>query len=199
MRIRSAVAAPLRAAAAWQVWLLAAALLTGCITKPPTDAEVAHVDRLLALIAERMELAGRLAQERWNARLGVDEPLRELESIDAAVARSLDFSLPPEIVRDVFQAQVDAAKIVQAALRQRWSAERRAPGAHAGDGGAGVWKEIARNTPALLEALARAYPALRKDGGRELLEKRMRTAFVSTPGGEPAAAAALDPLWQLAQ
>lgn len=179
--------------------MAAAVLLAGCAAAPRDDADVARVDRLLAAVAARLELAARLAEERWNARLDNDEPIRERESIDAAVAHSFTHSLAPEVVRDVFQAQLDAARMVQEALRTRWNAERKTPSAAAGSTGAAIWRELDRTAPQLLDALARAYPVLRREGGRELLEQRARTAFVALPGGTRAATAAVAPMWQLAQ
>jgi hypothetical protein len=182
-----------------RAWVATALLLAGCAAAPPSQTAVANVDRLLATLAARLELTARLADERWNARLGGDEPMRERESIDVAVSHSFAHSLAPEVVRDVYQGQLDAARIVQDTLRAEWNAERRIPSAAAGGTGAAIWRELERTTPQLLDALARAYPHLRGDGGRELLEQRARTAFASIPGGTRAATAAVAPIWQLAQ
>ncbi|MFE7745342.1 gamma subclass chorismate mutase AroQ [Nocardia sp. NPDC057455] len=105
--------------------LLAAALLmwpasAGAV---PSDRPL---DRLVALVVERLDTADAVAAAKWVAagELGIepaiDDPAREAEVYDAMARLGAARDLPEDWVRQVFFGQIEANKTVQRGLMLRW-------------------------------------------------------------------------------
>ena len=177
--------------------MVALSLLAGCSSPPAIpDADLARVDNVLALMKTRLELAAAVAREQWVARGPVDDSDDELRLVRDAVNRTARYTLPPEVIHDFLQAQIDAAKQVQRSLHAQW---RSAPPAAAATRPQDDARQtLAATTDPLLVALSQAYPVLRREGGRTVLEQRMKIVLHGVPGGAPAATKAVAPLWALA-
>ena len=119
---------PLRARVAGL--LLAALAATGC---RPADVPVAprrdlaDLDRLLRLMEQRLALMHEVARWKWNAGKPITDPERERESLQSVVERGRGKGLDPDLVRSFFAAQMEAARLVQQADFDRWTAKDGTP------------------------------------------------------------------------
>ncbi|WP_159840875.1 chorismate mutase [Nocardia sp. CY41] len=105
--------------------LLAAALLMW-----PASAGAApddrSLDRLVALVLERLDTADAVAAAKWVAagELGtepaIDDPVREATVYDAMARLGNGRDLPENWVRQVFFGQIEANKTVQRGLMLQW-------------------------------------------------------------------------------
>jgi chorismate mutase len=112
--------------------LLLASATNGC---RPADAPVAprrdlaSLDRLLHLMEQRLALMHEVARWKWNAGQPITDPERERALLQRVVERGRGKGLGPELVRQFFAAQMDAARLVQQADFDRWAANKQGPSA----------------------------------------------------------------------
>ncbi|WP_459957121.1 gamma subclass chorismate mutase AroQ [Nocardia sp. IFM 10818] len=89
--------------------------------------DTGSLDRLVALLAERLETADTVAAVKWAAaeregtRPVIDDPAREAVIYDAMARLGAQRDLPDAWVRQVFQGQIEANKLVQRGLVTLWS------------------------------------------------------------------------------
>lgn len=169
--------------------------LAGCSSAPPTEADRRSIDDLLALMRARLEHAAHAALDSWSARGAADDGAAAADLVDAAVNRSLEFTLPPELVREFFTAQVAAASFVRTALHTRWQAQ---PESRPRARDAASVPPRAPAATDMLEALAKAYPVLRRAGGKDLLLERADKLLGGLPGAGKTMVLALAPLASVA-
>ncbi|WP_431966224.1 gamma subclass chorismate mutase AroQ [Nocardia sp. bgisy134] len=109
--------------------LLSAVLLVwaaGSARPVPGEPMDRSLDRLVVLIAERLDTADAVAAAKWAdaARDGsaptIDDPAREAEVYDAMARLGVAKGLPENWVRRVFFGQIEASKTVQYGLITRW-------------------------------------------------------------------------------
>jgi chorismate mutase len=164
-------------------------------TASNTDA----VDRLLVLIKERLDVAPEVARTKWNTRAPIEDLPREKQIIDGVAQAAPEYGLDPQVAAAFFTAQIEASEVVQNALHAEWTARKQPPFATVADLGKDIRPVLDRLTPAMMQALARALPALEQPGGRQLLEAQARAILANSPGGEAAAREALAPLLKLSR
>ncbi|WP_039794167.1 gamma subclass chorismate mutase AroQ [Nocardia araoensis] len=105
--------------------LLAAALLMWPVSADAAPAD-RSLDRLVALVVERLDTADAVAAAKWVAagergiEPTIDDPVREAEVYDAMARLGRDRELPENWVRQVFLGQIEANKTVQRGLMTRW-------------------------------------------------------------------------------
>ncbi|WP_067844156.1 gamma subclass chorismate mutase AroQ [Nocardia lijiangensis] len=111
------------------VALLSAALLVwaaGSARPVPGEPVDTSLDRLVVLIAHRLDTADTVAAAKWAdaARDGsaptIDDPEREAAVYDAMARLGAAHGLPENWVRRVFFGQIEASKTVQYGLIARW-------------------------------------------------------------------------------
>lgn len=151
--------------------LLAACLvlLSGCVH---LESRPDPLDNLLGLIDQRLALADDVARSKWNSGAPVEDLAREQEIVDAIGIDARKYGLDSGLAKTFFQAQIDASKIVQNARLAEWRAAQLPKFANAPDLQRDIRPQLDRLTPALLEALAHALPALRTRDARKRLEPR---------------------------
>jgi chorismate mutase-like protein len=181
---------------------LAAALMliAGCAEPPVrTAAERQKLDELLTLIKARLEFAEYAARDAWAARRPLDQPAREDAVIATAVNRAFELALPPELVREFFRAQIEAAKHVQSTLFAQWQAQS-GPAAQSGHSALEQLRpRVEPSNASLLAALAQVYPILTSAGGKRLIEQCVQDMLKDLPGGATTALLAIAPLWSAAK
>jgi hypothetical protein len=162
------------------------------------EAETLAIDALLSLVKARLDLAATQAREAWLAGDASRASTLDDELVDAAVNRAVAYTLPPELVREFFAAQLEAAAQVKAVLLAQWQAQtetRPKPDART------ATPARARSEPAnagLLVALSHAYPILRRPGGKDFLMQRADRILAGVPGGVNTSEVALRPLTSVA-
>ncbi|WP_369988489.1 chorismate mutase [Pseudomonas xanthosomatis] len=104
--------------------LYLALALSGCSAPPPSHSEFAP---LLSAIEQRLELASSVARHKWVHNLPVQAPAREAEVLLQVRAAAGDYGLAAERAEAFFADQIEANKLVQYALLDRWRANGQAP------------------------------------------------------------------------
>ncbi len=169
---------PRRARAVLWAWLLCAA----------GPAIAATPDPLLALVAERNALGDQVALSKWDSGKPVLDPVREAAVLDSVRGRAAARGLDPAAAAAFFAAQIEANKLVQYRLLQRWRARGQAPALPRPDLAA-LRMRLDRLQDELLAALA---------GSEELRARPDCAAVVSARLDAYAAAQRLDALHRLA-
>ncbi|QHG67445.1 chorismate mutase [Pseudomonas putida] len=82
---------------------------------------------LLAAIGQRLDLAYAVAVHKWDNGVPVEAPLREQEVLQQVQAAAHDYDLTPERAAAFFADQIEANKIVQYGLIDRWTALGKRP------------------------------------------------------------------------
>jgi chorismate mutase len=142
--------------------LLASWAAGGC---QPADVAVVPrrdlttLDRLLRLMGQRLALMHDVARWKWNAGVPVTDRQRERESLQRVVERGRGKGLDPDLVRSFFEAQMEAARLVQQADFERWEANGQGPFADT-TSLAVLRRRIDRLNRELIDALAELRPWL---------------------------------------
>jgi chorismate mutase len=85
----------------------------------PTSA-LGPLGPLADLAVQRILLGDKVAAAKFGTSQPIDDPVREQQVLDAVAARSASMGLSPEASVRFFRAQIEANKIVQRGLFQRW-------------------------------------------------------------------------------
>lgn len=187
------------------------AVVVGWISLAPCDvvagstaprfsrADVARIDRLLVLIQKRLEYAPALAEARWRSMSRIEDTASEKQLLDAARQQAATLKLDAELAARFAQAQIDAAKIIQAERHKHWA---KAPGAAPAREKASDPLRASVAEPeldaSLLKAWRDALPVLRRPASIGVIDAR--AADLIHVGGSDllAAQAALRPLYEIA-
>jgi len=150
-------------------------LLAGCqsMSMTPDLAARQKIDGLLTLIDQRLDVAVKVAQAKWNSGAPINDPARERQILDDLTA-SLTTSDAQEkaFMRRFFQAQFDAGKIIQVTLHAQWKQEAHARFANPPDLARDIRPELDRLTPLLIEALTQVRPLLLQAPAKDYLRQR---------------------------
>lgn len=175
--------------------LLSSLLLAGCASAPRfSDQDTARVDDLLRLVRQRLEVAPEVARVKWNTKAPIEDLPREKQIVDGVAATAPEHGLEPAVAAAFFQAQIDASKVIQRDLHAQWTAKAQPPFEKVPDLVKDIRPVLDRLTPALVKALADAWPVLGRPGGAALLDQRVRAVLAGAPGGDEAVRVAVAPL-----
>ncbi|PPS71329.1 MULTISPECIES: chorismate mutase [Streptomyces] len=105
------------------------------------------------LAAERLATADLVAAAKWGTDSPIDDPAREQQVLDNVAAQAQQLGADPDEIRVIFRDQIEANKVVQRGLFQRWTdhpgqAPTTKPDLNV------VRQKINQVTSALVEALA---------------------------------------------
>ncbi|MFE3960604.1 chorismate mutase [Nocardia sp. NPDC059091] len=84
------------------------------------------LDQLVELLSERLGTTDTVAAVKWAGAVRdggepvIDDPVREQAIYDAMAQLGAERNLPAGLVRQVFEAQIEASKIVQRGLVTEW-------------------------------------------------------------------------------
>lgn len=104
--------------------LCLALALPGCSAPPSSHVEFAS---LLSAIEQRLELASSVARHKWAHDIPVQAPEREANVLAQVRAAASDYGLAPGRAEAFFADQIEANKLVQYAMLDRWRALGQAP------------------------------------------------------------------------
>ena len=85
---------------------------------------------LVQISAQRLQIARKVALEKWYSGAPVEDPSREAEVLQNAAKDGKSMGLEPNQVEEFFKAQIEANKLIQYSLLADWRRDGRAP-AHA--------------------------------------------------------------------
>jgi len=138
---------------------------SAAISSVISTRDAQKIDHLLDLIDQRLSVASQVAKAKWNSGAAVDDPKRELQILDDVTMQANALGgLDPLLVRDFFQNQFDAGKILQKNLLDGWR-QTVMPGYKfddAPDLGREVRPILDRLTPQLIAALHDVQPLLKQ-------------------------------------
>lgn len=77
---------------------------------------------LVRSAAERLQVADRVAAAKWLSGQPIADPVREQQVLDSVARRAKARGIDPEAARRIFRDQIEASKLVQRALHERWAA-----------------------------------------------------------------------------
>jgi chorismate mutase len=118
-----------------------------------TTPSFSALHTLVELSAERLATADLVAAAKWGTASPIDDPAREQQVLDNVAAQATQLGADPDEIRTIFRDQIEANKIVQRGLFQRWTDHPdQAPTTRPDL--AVVRQEINRVTSALVQALA---------------------------------------------
>ncbi|MFF4532339.1 gamma subclass chorismate mutase AroQ [Streptomyces sp. NPDC001407] len=124
----------------------------------PTAEQAARA--LVRLAAERIATADSVAAAKWGTEQPVDDPVAEKAVLDAMDTRAARLGVDREVVRRVFEDQIEAGKAVQRALHERWEEDSELLPALRPDLAKQVDPVLDRLGGQLLEAIRGAEPLL---------------------------------------
>ncbi|WP_329248727.1 chorismate mutase [Streptomyces canus] len=108
---------------------------------------------VVELAAERLATADLVAAAKWGTDSPIDDPAREQQVLDNVAAQAQQLGADPDEIRVIFRDQIEANKIVQRGLFQRWTDHPDEAPTTKPDLSV-VRQEINRVTSALVEAVA---------------------------------------------
>jgi chorismate mutase len=177
------------------VLALACTLAPACASSralaPPDSAAL---DRLLALIVERLEVAPDVARAKWNTHAAIEDLPREQQVITTVGNSAATYGLSREDAEGFFRAQIEASKIVQRAMTTQFTADRRPPFPTVRSLDTDIRPILDRLTPEMLRALSASLPIMESAAARRMLERRRHRFAPKVPGGDRAMAVAVAPL-----
>jgi len=127
------------------------------------------LQRLRAVMTERLVIMEQIARTKWNAGLPVEDRNREAEILEKTTAMAVGEGLDPELATRVVRAQIEAAKIVQNALFERWRKAAAGKLAGAPSLTATLRPEVSRLSRELIAALIAAQDDLESCLARGIL------------------------------
>ena len=77
---------------------------------------------LVRAAAERLQVADRVAAAKWLSGQPIDDPVRERQVLDSVARRAQAMGIDPAAAQRIFRDQIEASKLVQRSLHERWSA-----------------------------------------------------------------------------
>ena len=154
-----------------KLFALLLVFLAGCAAQPAAS-DVAQVDRLLALIDQRLGFMDDVARNKWNSGAPIEDLPREAEIIDSLGRQAAGFGIDAEIVRGFFRAQIEASKTIQRARFAEWRVRNQPPFKNPPDLRDTIRPALDALTPEMMKALAGALQVLRLTGGASLVNSR---------------------------
>lgn len=156
----------------------------------------ATMDKLLLLIKQRLDISVEVAKTKWVKHLPIDDPSREKVILEALDKQAASYDLPADFAHKFFVGQIEASKQVQYDLHGGWVKKAPTLGKVL-DLTHDIRPRLDKLTPQLMQALRDAYPILKAEGGRVLLETRAAPTLSSFP--QTARQVALKPLYDISK
>ncbi|MFF3961193.1 chorismate mutase [Streptomyces griseorubiginosus] len=96
--------------------------VSGTATAPHAAAlSLSPLHPVVELAAERLATADLVAAAKWGTDSPIDDPAREQQVLDNVAAQAQQLGADPDEIRTIFRDQIEANKVVQRGLFQRWT------------------------------------------------------------------------------
>ncbi|WP_330264117.1 chorismate mutase [Streptomyces griseorubiginosus] len=86
-----------------------------------TALSLSPLHPVVELAAERLATADLVAAAKWGTDSPIDDPAREQQVLDNVAAQAQQLGADPDEIRAIFRDQIEANKVVQRGLFQRWT------------------------------------------------------------------------------
>lgn len=103
----------------------AAKLASGAAGKPGMVAQehsLGPLGPLTDLVIQRLLVSDQVAAAKFGTGLPIDDPVREQQELAAVRQRAVSLGISPDAAASFFQQQINASKVVQRGLFDRWTA-----------------------------------------------------------------------------
>jgi chorismate mutase len=142
----------------WVSGFLFCSLLTGVGVSPAqATGETTALTNVIALVAQRLELATPVAQYKWLNNKPITDAPREKQVLAGVVTRATAQGVDAGFARTFFGDQIEASKMVQEQLFAQWHASG-APKSPAPDLATDVRPKLDALDATLIQALAQVSP-----------------------------------------
>ncbi len=173
--------------------ILLTLLLAGCAAQLPA-ADIEKIDRVLALIQQRLGYMDDVARNKWNSGAPIEDLPREREIIAGIGQRAAGYGLDAGIAQDFFRAQIEASKVIQNMRFSEWRVQSQPPFRNLPDLRDEIRPALDALTPAMMNALAAALPVLRAPGAPGVVDARAAAIATGVSAAAPALETAVAPL-----
>jgi len=150
------------------------------------------LERVLALIDERLKLIPDVAKYKWNTHGKIEDLQREQEIITALGQQATQLGLPVTWTEQFFRAQIESSKTIQRELFQRWRNEKIKSFDNVPELAKVTRPKLDALTPQLLDALVLAWLYLQNpaylDEVRALIAQKLDTSAYSRLAADTASA-----------
>ena len=148
----------------------------------PTAADLTRlspemVDSLLASMNRRLQLMPDVARAKWNEKQEVHDPKREAELLDRLAEEAPQHGLDKADVRRFFEAQIEAARLVQDNLFKEWKEKKADRFKGTFDLQSTLRPRVTQASRDLLAAYAKLQPYVGTDEFQKMLRDRARTTI----------------------
>jgi chorismate mutase-like protein len=161
---------------------------------PRAEPAAINLAPLCELMAGRLALMPDVARYKWNLRQPIEDVARERQIIAGLRQEAVALGVPAAWAEEFFQAQIEAAKIVQRELFRQWETEKRGRFESAPDLTGETRPKLDAITPKLLRELAMTWPALSDPQQKERIRETARRVMSGRALSEAAVAWAVKPL-----
>ncbi|QKZ02635.1 MULTISPECIES: chorismate mutase [Pseudomonas] len=134
-------------------------LCTAAFTLPAFADAPATLAPLLDSVAQRLEVAPKVALTKWDSHKPVLDAPRERDVIAGAGKLAADYKLDGALAEQFFAAQIEANKLVQYSLLSQWNQQGSAPGTPRADLAKEIRPQLDVLQKQLLERLAAFAPS----------------------------------------
>ncbi len=118
------------------------------------------MDKLLSVLSERLMLADKVAQAKWNSGSPIEDLLREEQVLQRFTDDASAFGADTGLARRVMLAQIEASKVRQRELFRQWGARRLPPFANPPNLTTEIRPQLDQLSVRLLESLRDTEPTL---------------------------------------
>ena len=168
-------------------------VFAACAAPLPThDAD--KIDRVLALIQQRLGYMDDVARNKWNSGAPIEDLPREREIIESLGRQAPEYGLDPVFARDFFRSQIEASKIIQRTRFAEWRVQNQPPFTIVPDLRDTIRPALDALTPELMKSLAAAMPVLRHADAAALIPARADKLIVVGDSDRAARDEAIAPL-----
>ena len=149
--------------------LIFAALFLSLSQSAVATESLERLQHLRAVMTERLVIMEQVAKYKWNAGLAVEDRDREAAVLEKTTAMAVGEGLEADSAARVIRAQIEAAKMVQNALFDRWRKAATGKFAGAPSLSESLRPEVTRLSRDLIAALAAAQNDLDSCLARRIL------------------------------
>ncbi|WP_434446418.1 gamma subclass chorismate mutase AroQ [Lentzea sp. E54] len=128
-------------------------ILAVALTLAASLTPVGPLGELTGLAVQRVQVADLVAAAKFGTTQPIDDPAREQQVLDTVRAKAVQLGLDPENAARFFRAQIEANKLVQRGLHERWAEHPEEVPQHRPDLGTEVRPVLDRLTTGILAEL----------------------------------------------
>lgn len=132
--------------------LCGVAALAGNAFAQPASTSSAF-DPLVASVIERLGIGEEVARAKWDSGKPISDPARESALLEQVRIQAAEAGIPAQWAQQFFRDQIEASKLIQTVLLERWHRTGSAPTAAPGDLSTSLRPRLDRLSATLIQGL----------------------------------------------